>query len=484
MRSRSQSLIGRDDERHQLQQLAATGQRQLALVTGRRRVGKTWLLTHTWPPDQYFLFTASRTTPELNRRQLLNDLNGFLKTNHLAEDFPTWRTILNLLLDLQLNKPLTVILDEFQYLAEGETGLAEVASELNAAWERPRPKQPLVLVLAGSAVSTMEGLAGGGAPLYGRFNLQLKLTPLDYWHASELAPFDSLRDRARLYGTFGGMPRYLAAIDTSATLEENIIRLMLSPQGEVRLLLETTLDQEEGLRDIASYNAILRAIASGSTIQNEIAQRAGLKNDTALRSKIDKLIELGYLGQHRNIGASPNTPYRYRLNDPALRFHQRFVQPNTSLLEREPAAEVWKHIRRHLPGYMGLEFEQITQQAYGRLRVKRGLPLLSNWGSWQGQDRNRHSLEVDVVAPTLDGGILTGAIKWQKNPAGIELHHDHLRMLDRAATAGQKWAHSALEPTSPLLYVSASGFEPGFRDSAERSDHPVVLLDLKEMYSL
>lgn len=476
-------FIGREAEREKLLELSAARTRRLGLVTGRRRVGKTWLLTHTWPADQYFLFTASRTSPEFNRQQLLRDLSRFLNRVIEAQDYPTWRSVFNLLLDVRLPRPLVFVLDEFQYLADGESGLAEVASELNSAWERPRANQPLVLILAGSAVGIMQGLAAGGAPLYGRFDLQLKLRPFDYLNASVLAPFETLRDRAILYGTFGGMPRYLAAINPTETLEQNIVRLMLTPQGEVRQLLETALDQEEGLRDIASYNAILRAVSTGSTLQNEIAQRAGLKNDNSLRVKIDRLTELGYLVSGRNIGAPTNAPYRYRLNDPALRFHQRFVQPNTSMLEREPAADVWELLRPQLAGYMGLEFEQITEQAYRRLRTPYNLPMLREWGSWEGTDRTGKSLQVDVVAPMAETGVLTGAIKWTIKPVGPDVHFAHLEMLRRAAYAGQKWAHEAMEPDSPLLYVSAGGFTSSFRSMAEESGHPVILLNLEDMYS-
>ena len=484
MSAQAATLIGRDQEQQELRRLSEGDSRGLALVTGRRRVGKTFLLTHTWPPDQYFLFTASRTSPEFNRQQLLKDLSRYVGTDFPAADYPTWRSIFNLLLDLDREQPLVVVFDEFQYLAESEAGLAEIASELNSAWERARPQRPFTLVLAGSAVGTIQGLATGGAPLYGRFDLQLKLQPLDYLDASALATFHDPLDRAIMYGTFGGMPRYLAAIDPAESLERNITRLMLSPQGQVRLLLETALDQEEGLRDIASYNAILRAVATGSTSRNEIAQQAGLKNDSALNLKIGTLVELGYLTSHRNIGAPPNAPYRYRLNDPALRFHQRFVQPNTSLLEREPPETVWPLLQRHLPGYMGLEFEQITRQAYSHLREQYELPMVREWRRWEGTDRTRKSLEIDVVAPLLEEGVLTGAIKWNSESVTPELHYAHLQMLQRAADAGQKWAHQALEPHSPLLYVSASGFDIPFRSLADKSERRIILLELADMYSV
>ena len=103
--------------------------------------------------------------------------------------------------------------------------MAAVASELNAAWERPRGEKPLLMVLAGSVISTMEAIAKGGAPLYGRFAWQHKLEPFDYWYAAEAASFSSLRDRAIAYGAFGGTPRYLAAIDSGWTLAESIQRL-------------------------------------------------------------------------------------------------------------------------------------------------------------------------------------------------------------------------------------------------------------------
>lgn len=65
-------VIDREAEQHTLRRLAGAG-RHLALLTGRRRVGKTFLLTHTWSDPPLFFFTASKTTPEINRRQLIED---------------------------------------------------------------------------------------------------------------------------------------------------------------------------------------------------------------------------------------------------------------------------------------------------------------------------------------------------------------------------------------------------------------------------
>ena len=479
----SRPLVDREVELAELEALLEQGKPQLALLTGRRRVGKTFLLANAWTREQAFMFTAAQTSPELNRRQLLEELSTWSGEELRPEDYPTWRTIFNLMLDMCSPEPIVLVLDEFQYLASNEAGLAEVASELNAAWERKRTIRPLLMVLAGSAVSVMEALGGGGSPLYGRFHWQQRLEPFDYWNAAQMAGFETLEEQAEAYGVFGGTPRYLAALDPADSLKANLVRLMLSPRGEVRLLVETALDQEDGLRDIGTYKAILRAVASGKTNRNDIAQRSGLQNDTPLRSKLDRLVELGYLEVRVNIDAKPNDPRRYYLADQAMRFHQRFVEPNLSLLTREDPAEVWRvAVADRFSAFMGLEFERIAAQAYDRRRGQLDLPMVTEWGRWEGRDMERRSLEIDVVAPLLEDGVMTGAVKWNRKSMPIDVHFQHLQMLERCARAGRRWAHEALEGTSPLFYVSRSGFEPEFLELAERGGRRVIAWALDDLY--
>lgn len=495
-------LIDRVDERKELSALIQRGRPAIALLTGRRRIGKTYLLAHAWPPEQVFLFTAARTTPELNRHQLLLDFSAWSRDAIRVEDYPTWRTVFRLIADVATRRasseparPTVVILDEFQYLADGESGVAEVASELNAVWEtlergpgasarEAGTSCPILLVLSGSAVATMEALSGGGAPLYGRLAWQHTLQPFNYWYAAELAPFAALRDRALAYGLFGGTPRYLAAVDPTRSVVDNATDLLLSPRGEIRQLIDTALDQEEGLRDVSKYRAILRALADGRTQRSEIAQGAGLPSDNALREKLTTLIALGYLEQRRNVEAKANEAVRYAIADAAFRFHNRFVVPNASMLERYPADRVWETaVAPHLDVYMGFELERIAVQAYDRRALAAGLPMVARWGRWEGADRQRQPLEIDIIASLADGRTMTGAVKWERAPTGAGVHYAHLAMLRRAADAGRAWAHAALDPDAPLLYVAAGGFTAGFREAVETSGHPATCWDLGDLYA-
>jgi hypothetical protein len=255
--------------------------------------------------------------------------------------------------------------------------------------------------------------------------------------------------------------------------------------GEVRQFVETALDQEDGLRDVSKYRAILRAVAAGCTARNEIAQRTGLSNDAGLRDKLGRLIELGYVETRQNIDAKPNEAVRYGIADPAFRFHQRFVEPAASMLERYPAAEVWaERVAPQLNAYMGHEFERMAAQAYDRKRVTLGLPLVSEWGRWKGRDRQGKSLEINLVGRLAGGAVLTGAVKWNTHPVGEEVHWAHLDMLRRAAEAGRQWAYQASAPGAALLYVAAGGFTEGFLRAAGAADQQAVCWSLDDLYAI
>ena len=245
-----------------------------------------------------------------------------------------------------------------------------------------------------------------------------------------MVPFASLRERIEAYATFGGPP-YLAAVDTAASLEENVTRLSLSPRGEVRHLVETTLDQEEVLRDVAKYHAVLRAVATGRTRRNEMAQHTGLPNDASLRDKRARLVDLGYLGTPTIVDAKPNAAIAYTVADPAMRFHQHFVEPHLALLEREDPHDVWTaHVASRFSAFVGHEFERVATQAYDRLRRVRRYPLVERWNRWEDTDRDR----------------------------------------------------AALERNAPLLYVAAAGFEDGFSELASRRGQPLITLTVHDLF--
>jgi len=478
-------LVDRHDEVRELSALADAGRPKLALLYGRRRVGKTFLLTNIWTADRALYFTASATTPEQNRRHLVEEAGRWAGTEFHAEDYPTWRTVFRMLLSLKPDRPIVVVLDEFQYLAEGEAGLREVASELNAVWEAAESRRPILVVVSGSSVRTVSALAQGGSPLYGRFDWQARLEPFDYWNAARMVPGYGHADHLRVYGAFGGVPRHLAPVDPDRSVELNIQRLLLDPRGEVRLQLETAIHREEGLQEVWKYQAILTAIGSGQTKLGDIANKTGLTLDKAFRQRLDRLIDLGYVRKAQNLGAGRTSPYLYRIADPAMASYYALVAPFETALEVTSPKELWRaRLKQLFDTHMGFVFERVIEQAYYRHIESLDLPLVREWGRWEGTDRNREGVEVDVATELLDGRILSGAIRHRAKPMGADVFTQHLRDLERAASSGKAgaWARRALYGDGPFLFASVSGFTDSFRQMVEASGRRVIAWDLDDIF--
>jgi uncharacterized protein len=476
-------LVDRESEKHALRQLAEQPGPALGLLFGRRRLGKTFLLDRTWPDARVFYYLAADTTPGMNRLDLLRDLAEWSGRELEATDYPSWRTVFRLFVELARGEPLIAVLDEFQYLLGGED---DVASQLVAVWDREVRDASLTLVLCGSEVSTMSRLREADQPLYGRFDWSHRLRAFDYFDASRMVSERQAREAAVVYGVFGGTPQYLDSIRTGETLTDAACRTMLEPGGPVRVQLENIIEQEKGIRKPAEYRAVLAAVARGRTEKNEIATAAALEGkEDVIRHIQDRLRDLGLVWSERNFGAPPNAPLRYRISDNAVRFWYRFVDPNRSHIELGEALEVWTtKVEPQLDTYMGKIFEGISREGFVRKHEMWNLPGATQWGRWEGQDRNRHPIEIDVVAKLADGSMLTGEVKWSSQPVGPSLHTNLRRDLEALAGSGIAWANAAVPAASGarFMHVSAAGFTDEFRALASGDDR-ISLIDLSDLYA-
>lgn len=474
-------FVDRRREIETLRDFADRDRPALGLLYGRRRVGKTYLLDHALQDRRLFYFLATDTTPELNRRDLLEELSNWLERDVRPEDHPNWRLVFRLLARLAREEALTVVLDEFQYVTGTER---DVPSQLTAIWDRELEEAPLTMFLCGSEVETMRDLGRGDAPLYGRFDWRAHLLPFDYFDTASMVPTYDERTSIATYGIFGGLPSYLEAVDSSRDLATNVVETMLSPRGEVHLQLEHLLEQEHGIRKPTEYRAVLRAVARGHMRINGIRQAAGLEDrDHAVRRVLDVLEDLELVEKGGNFDAGRTSPRRHTISDHAVRFWYRFVEPHASRLERGRPRSVWdERIEPELNTYLGGVFERVCAEAFERLHSTLELGFPSRWTRWEGHDRNRRPVEIDIVAELDDGRLLTGEIKWSSSPIDRRLHDDLRRDLEDLGASGRGWARDALDPDASAghVYFSAAGFTDSFAAFAE--DEPIYLVSLDDMF--
>ncbi len=475
-------FVNRERELQELRALARREGPQMALLYGRRRLGKTYLLDEAWRDKNPFYFLAADTTAERNRRDLLREFEVWSGEEISREDYPNWRTVFRLLASRANDESLIVILDEFQYLMGTEEG---VVSQLTAIWDREVGERDLTLVLCGSEVATMSKMEAGDSPIYGRVNWRHRLRAFDYFDAAKMFPDQDERSLTYLYGIFGGVPRYLAAVDIDETPADAAGRLFLSPRGEIHLQMEHLIEQERGIRDPGVYRAVLDAVARGNTETNDIAQAAGLQ-DSPMRARraLETLVGLEFMERERNFEAGSRATWYNRIADPALRFWYRFVHPNRSRLETGDPKKVWaQSVEPELDRYMGKVFEKICRQALRRHREKWGVVDIAELGRWEGQDRNRRSIEIDLLCRLVDGTLLAGEFKWSSQPVDVDVHFGLLRDLEDLSNSGQGWAGDGIssDRSAGYLYISAAGFTDAFVERAKQ-DPSIYLIELVDLY--
>ena len=205
-------IIGRVNEQRELDRAwerAVAGEPQLAIVWGRRRVGKTYLLTHFAGGKRAIYFTATRQ--DSDDRQLrrfaerLREQLGHEVAGLAPETFPDWESALRFVVRLAERDPLLVVIDEAPRLNSGH----QFADVISAVWENRMRGQRLMLVLSGSAVAVMEEMIGPHGGLHRRASLERRMDPFPLLDARRFLP-DLPADRMiEAYAACGGYPLHL-----------------------------------------------------------------------------------------------------------------------------------------------------------------------------------------------------------------------------------------------------------------------------------
>jgi AAA+ ATPase superfamily predicted ATPase len=162
------------------------------------------------------------------------------------------------------------------------------------------------------------------------------------------------------------MPAYLRRFDDKKTLEENVLREILRPEGflfdEVQFLLRAEFASP------ATYNSLLAAVARGEERVGDIALSVGIDSTTA-NKYLSVLRELRLVA--REIPITDPDPLRsrrgrYAIADRFLAFHFRHLQPNLSLIHAGRGARVLERFVR--PDYARLYDEARVQFVLSHLR--------------------------------------------------------------------------------------------------------------------
>lgn len=422
-------FVGRDGEIRELNELHKKPGFQMVVVYGRRRVGKTTMISQFVSGKAHIYFTAQESNDAENLKLFSRVIYDHFGLPESTGSFDNWAAAFDFLAGSADSKRLVLVFDEFPYAAQANKSLPSI---IQNAIDHKLAKTGLFLILSGSNVGFMESdVLGSKSPLFGRRTAQIHLLPLDYMDAAKMLKGASAEDHIRYYACLGGVPYYLAFVDISQSFEENIISLFFNKTSVFAEEPLMMLRQE--LREPALYNTILMALSKGANTPQLIAGAVG-EDRTKVMKYINTLVGLRLVEKKVPLLSNQAKTRKgiYRISDPLFAFWYRNVFPAQGEVELGAGRIIaQKKVLPAVPELVGLRFEDICLQWLRRNNIAGNLPFVATAiGSWWGTDQqSRTQCDVDVMAAdAAEKKLLLGECKWRESLAsGTEL----LDLLDK-----------------------------------------------------
>ena len=385
----------------------STEQGRLTVLVGRRRVGKTTLLTRSavYGEQPLLYLYVSKDNERVLTEKFQEAAQQALRLQIYGR-MDTFAQFFELLLRYGQQNHFTLVLDEFQNFLKVNPA---IPSHIQDLWDRYHQKSKVNMVACGSIYNMMHKLFDNeDEPLYGRQDCRLNMLPFRIGILKQILhdhnPKYTPEDLLCLYTLTGGVAKYVAwLMDAKATTKAKMLR-WATQAGSPYLSEGTELIMSEFGKDYANYLSILQLIASGMNTQSEIDGAIG-KNTGAYLDNLEEYYS--YIHRQQPMFSKPNgRNSRWQLDDCFLRFWFRFIQRNQALVEMERNDLLLEIVEKGYEQYTGLVLEQYFRQKWmEEERVTR----VGNY--WDGKDLN----EIDMIALNeIDKTAVVAEIKRQR----------------------------------------------------------------------
>lgn len=331
------------------------GQSRFGFVTGRRRVGKTALLSKVCRDFNGIYHQAVEGTPA---QQLLHFCEEIQDRLTLFKDVipKTWNEFFRLLPREKL--PPLIVFDEFPYWVAADPTLPSLFQK----WiDHELPKQKTLCLVSGSSQSMLYSeMLKPSSPLYGRGSLHLHLKPMGYdWFCKALGLNSNDPVSFERYSLVGGVPHYWKLMPKESLLEQ-VQHLYFDPNA---ILSEEPISllRDEGIVGLLP-KAILDFVGRGVSKPSELAARLGIVHGNLSRP-LALLLELGLLYRELPFGESERTTKKvfYSILDSSLSFYYGVYLPHRSrwdqLSSKEKGDLISQHASRQWESFCRAQFK-------------------------------------------------------------------------------------------------------------------------------
>ena len=410
-------FFGRQAQLDELNNAYASGKLEIAVVYGRRRTGKTALISEFTRDKKAIYFIGAETNGKGNLEEFSRTITAQSRKERQEIIYRSFSAALEQVFEMSRQERLILVIDEYQFIDRSAQKFADDLGKVAAKYGN---RSKLMIIICGSSMPYMQkNLLDGDWPLSQLVSCRIKVDPFDFADTCRYLGGFSSADKALLYGVTGGMPCYLEQIDACRSVEENIKAMFLTSGSAFCEEPENLIRRE--VREPALYNAILTAIAGGACHMKDIS--AKVEEETGVCDKyLKNLIAFELVRREIPYGEKASRKTRYTVSDHMFRFWYRFVPENRSAIACGNTDKAFEGIKPGLYGtYMEDVFKEICRRYINKviLNASAGeVELLP--GRWWGTDPNTGMpAEVDIMLRQDGGRLLLGSCCWEDKKTGI-----------------------------------------------------------------
>lgn len=400
------NIIGRGEEIATLEQLYKSKKSEFVAIYGRRRVGKSYLVSEVYSGKIVFSVVGTYIkdgdkNQETYRRLQLDHFYDALRLSGLdatSSKPANWREaffMLRQLLEGIRSRRKVILIDELPWLAGPQS--SEMIAELGYFWNSWADCQRnIVLVVCGSATSWMlDNVIHDYGGLHGRLTEIIKLAPFTLAECEKYYRKHYFRlsryEMCVCYMALGGIPYYLDKLRNGMTLTENIDNIFFADErihqefNDVYAGLYASKDR---------YVDIVKALGNhyyGMT-QAEISKAVKIKSGGSLSKLLGNLKVSGIIREYPRYGKQ-RVETVYQLKDFFSLFYLRFAygkqtqKGQWNALHRTPTFYTWA----------GNTFELLCIEHLQQLREALRIISVERCYCWQGTTAEGKGVQIDLL---------------------------------------------------------------------------------------
>jgi hypothetical protein len=422
-------FIGREAEMARLKGLLTSRSASLIVVRGRRRIGKSRLLSEFGKELRSLFFSGIPPAPKTTAQSQRNEFSYQLERAGLPGIKPDdWGNMFWHLSKYTAEGPVLIVLDEISWMGQKDPNFL---GKLKTAWDMYFSKNSqLVLVLCGSISSWIEENILSSTGFVGRISIDLILEELPlnvcnaFWHPKEKRI--SAYEKFKLLSVTGGVPLYLERIKPELPAEQNI-RDLCFMQGGLLVREFDEIFSDLFSRKNASHKEIVACLANGPKDLGQICKDLKKELGGGYSRHLDDLVKAGFVQRDFTWSLDSGKESKlskYRLSDNYLRFYLKYIAPNRSKIEKGAFANA---ALSRFPGWeslMGLQFENLVahnRKALWNLLNLSPDEIVMDGPFFQNPTARQAGCQIDYLIQTRFHNLYLCEIKFSRNPIGQKI---------------------------------------------------------------